>query len=71
MHLSTMTVEYLDQISLSSSMMTDLPSPLFSPQFKDTPEDPKLHVIEAQGNRPRVIFRQVRLACDTLYEMPI
>lgn len=58
MALSTMTVEYLDQISLPKSMMADGPAPLFSPAFEDTPADPRLHVMPARGERPRAVFRQ-------------
>lgn len=53
-----MTVEYLDQISLPKSMMADVPSPLFTTKFDDTPEDPKLQVLAARNERPQVVFRQ-------------
>ena len=60
MHLSEMMVEYLDRISLPGEMMSDEPSPMFNVRFEDTPQDPKLSVVEAGGERPRVVFRQVR-----------
>ena len=60
MQLKAWEVEWLDQVSLPEELRADAPSPFLMATFEDTPQDPKLHVVEASGEHPQAVFRQVR-----------